>query len=44
MAEEKYAPDYTRMTLAEQQEPAKSFKNMADKIFQRFEGDVPEGF
>ena len=42
MAEEKYTPDYVKMTLAEQQGAAKASKNMADRRFQRFEGDVQE--
>ena len=42
MGEEKYTPDYVKMTLAEQQGAAKASKNMADRGYQRFEGDVQE--
>ena len=42
MAEEKYTPDYVKMTLAEQQGAAKASKNMADRWFKRFEGEVQE--
>ena len=42
MAEEKYTPDYVKMTLAEKKGAAKASKNMADRRFKRFEGDVQE--
>ena len=42
MAEEKYTPDYVTMTLADAQGAAKATKNMADRRFKRFEGDVQE--
>ena len=40
MGEEKYTTDY--VTLSEQQGAAKAAKNMADRRFQRFEGDLLE--
>ena len=42
MPEENYVPDYVRITLAEQTGAVKAFKKMADRGFQRFEGDMQE--
>ena len=42
MGEDKYTPDYGRMSLADAQWAAKASKNMADRRFQRFEGEVQE--
>ena len=42
MAEEKYKQDYVKMTLADPQGAAKAAKNMADRRFKRFEGDMKE--
>ena len=42
MGEDKYTLDYARMSLADLQEAVKATKNMADKRFQRFKGEVQE--
>ena len=42
MGKEKYTPNRVTMTLVEQQGVAKATKNMADRVFKRFEGDVQE--
>ena len=42
MGEEKYTLDYVKMILADVQGAAKGAKNMADRRFKRFEGDMQE--
>ena len=42
MSEEKYVPDYVKMTLAEQLRGASAFKKVAERRFKRFNGDIQE--
>ena len=42
MSEEKYMPDISTMSLAEQPGAALAFKKMAERRFKRFESDIQE--